>query len=270
MQTAVNYFAVFGGLDIKIDTTKPLRTLIIRHIFNEYYEIQDYIAKLTKTSTAYHKILTGIALGDRRVNSAFKRAEVEYDEGIRSLYELEDLNIIKTETSMDFLTNKFEENDEADRLLFTAPFLRFWFAFVSPLYRGIARKEFDESFERFTNYQNEFMALIFEQLSHEYVKILFKDDEIEEIGRFWDKDKNEIDLLAQSKSGKIVVGSCKYTNSKMKKTQIHKLQELCTKLEIVPDEVILFSKSGFTNELKNEKGKGLRLFTVKSLKALIN
>ncbi len=46
------------------------------------------------------------------------------------------------------------------------------------------------------------MDLIFEQLCHEYVKIVFKDDEIEEIGRYWDEDKNEINLLAQAKTEK--------------------------------------------------------------------
>lgn len=270
MQTAVNYFAVFGGLDVKIDTTKPLRTLIIRHILNNYYDIQDYIAKLTKNSAPYHKVLTGIALGDRRTNSAFKRADIQYDEGVKILYELEELNIVQIETSMDFLTNNFEENEVSDKLLFTAPFLRFWFAFVSPLYRGVAREEYDEFFERFNNYQDEFMNLIFEQLCHEYVKLIFKDDLIEEIGRYWDENNNSIELLSQTESGKIIIGSCRYTNSKMKRSEINKLKDLCKTLEIVPDYVILFSKNGFTNELKNEKSESLRLFTVKSLKGLIS
>lgn len=269
METAVNYFAVFGGLDIKIDMTKPLRTLIKRHILDEYYNIQDYIAKLTKNSAPYHKILTGIALGDRRTNSAFRRADIEYDEGLKVIYELEELEIIHTETSLDFLTNKFEENEVSDKLIFTTPFLRFWFAFVSPLYRGIAREEYDECFERFSNYQAEFMDLIFEQLCHEYIKITFKDDEIEEIGRYWDEEKNELDLLAQSVSGKVIIGTCKYTNAKMKKTELARLKEICENLEIIPDFVILFSKSGFTNELKSEKGESLKLYTVKSLKSLI-
>ena len=268
METALNYFAVFGGLDVEIDMTKPLRTLIIRHILNEYHAIQDYISKLTKNSAPYHKVLTGIALGDRRTNSAFKRADVEYHEGLEVVFELEELEIIHTETSLDFLTNKFEENDVADKLLFNAPFLRFWFAFISPLYRGIARREYDECFERFNNYQAEFMDLIFEQLSHEFIKQTFKDDEIEEIGRFWD-EKNELDIFAQTESGRIIVGTSKYTNSKMKKTEVTKLKEICERLEIVPDFVILFSKKGFTNELKSEKGESLKLYTVKSLKSLI-
>jgi hypothetical protein len=269
METALNYFAVFGGLDIKVDMTKPLRTLIKRDILDKYYDIQEYIQKLTKNKAPYHKILTGIALGDRRVNSAFKRADVEYDEGIETIYELEELNIIQTETSMDFLTKNFEENDVADKLLFTAPFLRFWFAFVSPLYRGISRGEFDESFEKFNNYHNEFMSLVFEQLCHEFIKVTFKDDNIEDIGRYWDEEKNEINLLAQTESGKVIIGSCRYTNSKMKKNELSILRDYCENLEITPDYVVLFSKAGFSNELKAEKSNGLKLYTVKSLKFLI-
>ena len=101
------------------------------------------------------------------------------------------------------------------------------------------------------------------------IKELFKDDEIEEIGRYWDEEKYELDLIAQSSSGKIIIGSCKYTNNKVKKSEINRLKDICQKLEIVPDYVILFSKKGFTNELKNEKTKSLKLYTVKSLKSLI-
>ena len=60
-----------------------------------------------------------------------------------------------------------------------------------------------------------------------------------------------------------------FTNSKMKKTELTRLKELCEKLEIVPDYVLLFSKSGFTNEVKALKSDGVKLFTVKSLKAIL-
>ena len=269
MQTAVNYFAVFGGLDIKLDLNKPLRTLIIRHILDDYVNIHRFFEKKTSNSTLFHKILTGISLGDRRISTAFKRANLEYEDAIDALDDLEDLNFIVSETSMDFLTNQFEINESADKMLFTTPFLRFWFAFVAPLYKGIVKKEYDEFFKKFDNYQSEFMDLIFEQLSHEYIKTIFKDDEIEEIGRYWDDDKNEINILAQTKSGKIIIGSSKYTNSKMKNTEITKLKDLCTKLDITPDYVMLFSKGGFTNELKSQKNESLKLYTVKTLKALI-
>ncbi len=269
METAINYFAVFGGLDVKIDTTKPLGVLIKRHILDAYYDLHDEVDKVVKADNVGYKILSGIALGDRRINSAFKRADCEFEDGIEIVQTLCEKEVIFEETSMDHLTNQFEENDAADKLLFVSPFIRFWFAFVAPLYRGVKREEYDEVYERFDNRKQEFMDLIFEQLCHEYLKVTFKDDEIDEIGRYWDGD-DEIELLAQTYSGKVIIGSCRYLDSKTKKSEINRLRELCEKLEIVPDTVVLFSKKGFTNELKAEKGEGLRLFTAKSLKALVN
>lgn len=269
METAINYFAVFGGLDIKIDMNKPLGVLIQRHILDNYYDIHDEITKQYKIDSFAFKVLSGIALGDRRMNSAFKRADVDYDEGVRALEDLCEKEVVSQETSMDFLTNQFEENDSADKLIFQTPFLRFWFAFISPLYRGVARGEYDEVYERFDNRKKEFMDFIFEQLCHEYIKIQFAQDEIEEIGRYWDND-NEVELLAQTKSGRIIIGSCKYTNNKIKKSELNRLKELCNKLDIVPDFVVLFSKKGFTNELKALKNESLKLYTVKTLKALLS
>ena len=268
METALNYFAVFGGLDVKLDLNKPLGSLIKRHILDLYYELYDELSKVVKTDNIGNKILSGAALGDRRVNSAFKRAECEFDVGIQYVYELEEFGVITQETSMDFLTNKFEENDSADRLLFASPFLRFWYAFVSPLYRGVKREEYDEVYKRFENRKNEFMDLIFESLCHEYIQQTFKEDSIEEMGRYWDK-KSEINLLAQTESGKVIVGACKYTNSKLKSATLNELKSQCEKLEIVPDYVVIFSKSGYTNEFKSLKGNGLSLHTVKTLKGLL-
>lgn len=269
METAVNYFAVFGGLDVKIDTSKPLGTLIKRHILSKYYDIQDELTKLLKTDHLGYKILSGVALGDRRINSAFKRADVEYDVGIKEVHSLVESNIISEETSFDHVTNLFEENNVADKLIFTTPFLRFWFAFVSPVYRGVKREEYDEVYERFDKRKDEFVDFVFESLCHDYIDSIFTEDKIEEIGRFWSQD-DSLELIAQTEKGKIIVGSCKYSNQKIKKNELNRLKEICSKYEIVPDYVVLFSKKGFSSELKSLKNDGLKLFTVKSLKALLS
>ena len=268
METALNYFAVFGGLDIKIDMTKPLGILIKRHILDNYNDIQDEMVKNIRTDNIGNKILSGLALGDRRITTSFKRGDIDFDEGISVLRDLCDNGVVSRATSIDFLTNQFEKNDSADKLTFASPFLRFWFAFVSPLYRGVKREAYDEVYQRFDNSKQELVDFIFEQLSHEYIKLIFKDDVIEEIGGFWD-DKEEIELLAQTASGKVIVGSCKYNNAKVKKSEINRLKEVCERLEIVPDFVVLFSKAGFTNEVKSLKGESLKLYTAKSLKALL-
>lgn len=269
MEQAVNYFAVFGGLDIKIDMNKPLNTLIKRHILDSYYDIHDEVDKLVKTDNTGYKILSGVALGDRRINSAFKRAEADYDEGIEIVQELVDKEVVIEESSLDHLTNQFEQNESADKLILLSPFIRFWFAFVSPLYRGVKREEYDEVYERIEKRKAEFMDYIFESLCHEYIKQVFKDEGIEEIGRFWNKE-DEVQLLAETPVGDVIVGSCSYSNNKIKKNELNRIKILCEKLDINPTYVTLFSKKGFSKELKDLKGEGLRLFTVKSLKGLLN
>jgi len=152
--------------------------------------------------------------------------------------------------------------------LITAPFLRFWFAFVSPVFKGVRDGDFGEFFKIYNNRKVEFRDLVFNQLSHEFVKIFFKEDKIYNIGRYWD-DEREIDLVAKTKSGKVLVGACKYTEKKLKKSELTKLKENCEKAEIVADTYLMFSKKGYTSELKSLKSDSVQLFTCKHLKELI-
>ena len=43
MEIAVKYFIVFGGLNIKIDTTKPILELIEKHILEDYSNLKNLI-----------------------------------------------------------------------------------------------------------------------------------------------------------------------------------------------------------------------------------
>ena len=142
--------------------------------------------------------------------------------------------------------------------------VRFWFAFISPIFKGIKEKNYEEFYKKYNNNKAEFSDIIFEQLSHEYLKTISKDDFMFTLGRYWDDDTS-LDLVGQTKSRKIVAGSCKYTNAKVKKTELTALKEKCQKVEIKVDTFVLFSKKGYTSELKAlKKTENLQLFTVKN------
>ncbi len=261
MEEAVEYFAVFGGLGINLDMSVPLPELIQKHILDRYKYLRNDISEYTTKDELFPAILSGAASGDRRTHSSFKRAKVAYNDGMDCIEDLLDLGIIKLEPS-------FTHNYVADKILFTSPFVRFWFAFVSPLFRGIKNGNYDEFYNSFTNKKMEFTQLMFEQLCHEFVKLYFQDEKIYNIGRYWD-DKTEINLLAKTKADKIIAGSCKYTNSKIKKNELTKLKENCQNAGVTPDTFIIFSKKGYSSELKSLKGEKLKLFTCRNLKALI-
>jgi AAA+ ATPase superfamily predicted ATPase len=210
--------------------------------------------------------LSALATGDRREHSAFKKAQVGRSQGEESIDFLVDNDLLDRDKPQ---AKPLDEQEEvSDRLLFTLPFMRFWFASVSPYYKGIKEGDYKEFKTALANREQGFSNFIYERLVMELVKQSFKDDPIIKIGSYWDQT-HEIDILAKTKSGKVIAGAWKFSKSKAKKSDLTKLKESCSAADLKADIYILFSKSGFSNELKNEKGEGLKLFTLKNLNTLI-
>ncbi len=268
-EEAVEKFSIFGGINWSdIDTSKDSMELIEKIILPDFRYIRNDVTELTTGMPLYHSILTGIALGDGKPHTAFKRANVTKEVGENALDELLDMGIIRLEKSKKIFTSWAESESVSNKLYFTSPFLRFWFAFVSPLFKGVRDGDYKEIREKFKNRESEFVQLIFTQLSFEVLKLSSKEDPIVEISSYWDNDV-EIDIFAKTKSGKMIAGTTKYTNAKLKKSELTRLQESCQKAKMDVDRFVIFSKRGFSNELKSLKGENLKLFTVKSFKKLV-
>jgi uncharacterized protein len=266
LKKAIEYFAVFGGMGWNVDISKPLEELIKEKIFANYRYIHGDVTKITQNNKAHHSLLTALAIGDRRERSAFKRANLPRKEGQESAAFLVENGLLFRDRSQEEPANMDEEVSE--RLMFTAPFMRFWFSFVSPYYKGIKEGDFAEASERWENTKQAFFDTAYEALVLELVKKSFEQDTIEKIGSYWDS-ADEIEILALTKSGKAIAGACKYSKSKANKSVLTKLQESCARAKLRPDVFVIFSKNGFSGEFKKEKGEGLRLLTLKNLKVLM-
>ncbi len=251
-----------------MDTSQETLELIESLILPDFRYIRNDVTELTTGMPLHHSILSGIAMGDGKTHTAFKRANISQEVGLNAVDELCDTGIIKLQKGSKHFTSWAENESVSNKLFFTSPFLRFWFAFISPIFKGIRDGDYKELRERFINRQSEFLQLPFVELSHELLKLSFKDDKIVDIGTYWD-NKIELDIYAKTESGKIVVGMCKYTNTKLKKSELTKLQNLCKGSNINADIFVLVSKSGYSNELKSLKGENLKLYTIKNFKALV-
>lgn len=269
MAVAIKYFTVFGGLEVEIDTTKPILELIEKHVLSKYSYLRTEIGHLTGGYHVDHAILTGAALGDRKTTNAFKRAYVSFEQGMRCVEGLCERDILDIDSSQHFLVDKRNDPKVAKKLIFSNPFLRFWFAFVSPIYKGIKEGKFEEFKAKFEGRESDFSDFIFEELALSFIKNTFTEDPIKQHGQYWD-EKIQIPLIAKTTSGKTIVGICKYTDSKIKKSELNKLLEDCKSENIPADIVVIFAKNGFTTELKGLKSETLKLFNVKSLKALVS
>jgi uncharacterized protein len=271
MEQALEYFAIFGGLeDVQINTTIPLEKLIEELILEDYRYLRNVVADVATADPLLHVILSGISQGDSRTNSSFKRANVSFKTGMECVEELIDLRVLSSQSSLIHLTNQRDYPEVAKKLVFRTPFLRFWFSFVSPIFKGIRDGNFEEFHKEFQNRKSELFQRTFEQLCMEFIKVQFQDENrVSQLGSYWD-NSNTIDLVAKTNNGLILAGICKYTNSKLKKSVLTKLQSDIKDIQLSVDIVILFSKNGFSSELKNLKSENLKLYTLKSLKALLS
>ncbi len=179
--------------------------------------------------------------------------------------QLIDLDLITREPSRQMSNSWIDENSVSDKLHFNSAFMKFWFGFVSPIFKGIQEGDYEEFEKRLENRKQEYIEQLFTLVSQDLIREKFTDDKIVEMGSYWDKDV-ELDIYAKTKSGKIIVGTCKYTNSKIKKNELNRLKEKALHVGINADIYVLVSKSGFSNELKSLKGENLKLFTLRNFK----
>jgi len=266
LEQALEYFAVFGGMGWRVDFTQSLNELIADKVLDNYRYIHGDSTKITNSKEIHHKILTALAVGDRREHSAFKKAQVDRVQGEESIDFLIAEGLLKTDKSVE---KPLKDHEKVSvKLLFTQPFMRFWFAIISPNYKGIKAGEYDEFYDRWREMKIEFTNHVYQQLFLELVKKTHNEtssDKIMRIGSYWDT-KVEIDLLARTK---FIAGSCKFSKAKAKKSEYSKLKESCEVAKLDISSYALFSKNKFSTELKKEKSETLELFSLKSLGNLL-
>ncbi len=254
IEQAVEYFSVFGGMGWDVNMSKSLEFLIEKKILKNYKYIHADITTITKSNNVHHLILSALSTGDRREHSAFKKANVGRNVGENSIDFLVDNGLLIVDKSIE---KPVADEEVSEKLLFAQPFMRFWFSCVSPYYKKIKEGDYSEFKEKYSHMQIGFSNHILHQLSLELVKNSFKDDKIERIGSYWDKSI-DIDILAKTKSGKLVAGLCKFSKSKAGKNDLAKLKEDCKRAELDIDTFVIFSKNKFSNELKKEKSEKLK------------
>jgi len=266
LEDAIEYFSVFGGMGWRVDMNKPLDKIIEEKVLKNYKYIHGDTTKITRSNPTHHKILTALAIGDRREFSAIKKAKLEKYEGENSIDFLIENNLLVLDTSVELPVR--DGDKVSNKLLFTQPFMRFWFAVISPNYKGIKAGEYDEFKAKWNHTKQGFSDLIYTQLVMELMRKNYKDDPITKIGSYWDT-LVDIDILAKTKSGKMIAGTCKHTKKKANKSELTKLKEDILKAELTIEGFVFYSKNKFSQELKKEKGSNVQLFSLKSIGNLL-
>lgn len=267
----LEYFTVFGGTGWDVDASKSLDELIEEKVLRNYDSLHKSMTRYTHNNPVYHMLLSLVALGVNHEHDAFKKAKVGKDRGEEAMDYLEKKSLLKFDFSVE---KPLKESDgKSDRVLFELPFIRFWFALISPHYKSISSGDFSEFEQKWYKIKDNFSILLNNQLVLELVKQTlaekFADDPIVSIGSYYDKHL-QVEILAKRKSGKMLAGECKYSKEPAKINMLNSLKEKCQKAELNIDDYVLFSSNGFSSEVVQIKDADLTLLSHAHLSSLLD
>jgi hypothetical protein len=271
----VEYISVFDGFeDLNLLTSyETLKENIFENILKNYHDLKkNYVfSNDKKLQNDIEKFLYRLAIGNRKSYSVYKN-DISHYRG-KTIYKILFQNgIVEKEHSreeLNFIYNKRRKRGYKgyrieDKIKFKKGFDRFWFMFIYPYKKDLESGIFKNTLENIEENLDYFISLNFEYLSN---KLLNKKFDIVEYGSYWDKFV-EFDLYAVAKDGTTYIGECKWTNHKVNGSILNKLKKKCAKAGFDVDYYLLFSKSGFSNELLKSRDKDLILFDIEDFKGL--
>ena len=155
-------------------------------------------------------------------------------------------------------------------------FFKFWYRFVPQNTSSISAGRIEHIYDSvIKKYYADYMGHIFEQMCREYLFLYAEDTPVllSDVGQWWGTDSKrkkevEIDIVGTPAEGdEYIIGSCKYKNEPIGIDELELLKEYAGVFgKGKKYYYYIFSKSGFTNGLKElaEKG-GVRLVSLEEM-----
>ena len=256
----IRYYAVFGGTpyylarakDTEGDIYKRIHTLVLMQDGKLRDEAEILMeAENLRTHAKYNSILQAISMGKETTK------------------EIEDYTRIKRTTLPTYLKNleklldiveKIEPamgKERHGRYRISDNFFRFWYKFVFPNQSLFNMADGAEKVHALIKDNlNAYIAKTFEKIVHEMLllysgrSIKGLEIDFEQIGSWWDRKANEIDIVGYNKKKSLIlVGEIKWTNDKV---DIDLLEDLIKKSKLINFKGVykfmLVSKNGFTKK----------------------
>ena len=265
-----NIYSIYGGIPAYLEhhnSNKNLVENITSNILKQdnllYNEVTFLLMQELRTPQTYLSILRAISLGDNKLNDILVRTGLDRQIIIKYLDNLMQLRIIKREVPAG-------ENPQKSRrglYFFTDNYFRFWFRFVYSYLSLIEEGRVQPILEKIKSDLPVVQGKIFEEVCIKYLKgnSRFIPFETKEISSWWNNNM-EIDIIAIGMNNEMLFGECKYTNKPVGINVYNELKTKSTQFDSINKHYVLFSKSGFTDEMKKiAKKEKVNLKTIENL-----
>lgn len=276
------YFSVFGGMQeyLEFGFFESLIESIERVFIDEYKTTKEWIDADYLLQEPYKRLAISIARSDGKILNIFKRAGLSESVGGAMIDNMVSDGIVFVEESRErpisrevkpILPKELRRYRIQPKIRYLYPFYRFWFGFIEPFSSDIIRNR-DKIINNYKEHKERVESLLFERLSNAMlIEYLKKSGDISiSDGNLWERSA-EFDIFTITKSGRVILGECKFKSRKVSAGELYKLKEKAKHSNITPDIYALFSFEGFSNELidRAKSDDSLLLFGKEDLKRLI-
>jgi AAA+ ATPase superfamily predicted ATPase len=261
-------YGLTGGVPqylVKINESKSMKENIIDNFLTPdsylFEEPSNLLKQELREPQLYNAIISAIAAGSSRLNEIATRTGLSTSAAVQYLNSLMSLGIVKKEFPVTEQQSRKTIYRIADNMF------RFWYRFVPKNYSRIQNGLADKVYASMEAELSDYMGAVFENICIQYMWRLYSKGnvpfDIENVGRWWGnnpgkRSEQEIDILAIG-SNKAVFGECKWRNEPMDTGDYAALKEKTEMFPYNEKYYYLFSKSGFTKELRRQTAGDVEL-----------
>lgn len=257
-------YGILGGIPYYLnlcDTEFTLRENVLELVLSRGAPLSDepnnlLLAEL-RDVTRYATILRSVAEGCPDSGSIIGRVRELKDSSALAPYvqKLAELRLIRIVRSLDAT-----EKERDRRYYLDDPFLAFWYRFylpnLSPLTAGHVEEVWRHTIEP---RMDDYMGGMFEWICRDYARRYVNEvlpTAAQEVGQIWAGDF-DIDVAGRLLNGEAFAGECKWWNGPVGMNVLQRLRETAVRPSYERDAekryLLLFSRSGFTADLKRER-----------------
>ena len=275
-------YGITGGIPHyirKLNVQTTVRDALLENLLDPssylFEEPENLLKQDLREPAIYNSIITAVANGASKQSEIASKTGIEITVSSKYLRVLNELGII---TKIEPVIGKTKKKTQ---YRITDNFFRFWYRFVPENMMAISSGSIVRTYDAVVGeYLSEYMGLIFEQICRQYLIYYMKEPPFpfRTIGEWWGTDpiqkrEAQLDIVAvgdkaeRFASGQnFLIGSCKYKNEQIGTDELRLIQDYSAIFTSAKDDCFyyIFSKSGFTNGLK-EQENAVNLLTLEDL-----
>ena len=253
-------YGITGGIPLYLSSMNDklsLKENIMQKLLTRntllYEEPKNLLLQELRTPDRYNAILIEIARGANRLNEIADKTGIESGLAVSYIKTLIELDIIEKREPMLKFGKKRGIYYIKDGLF------HFWYRYVPSYMNFVTQGRIEQVWSMIEEDLIQFTSLIFEDYSRNW--LLYNSSVlISEIGSWWGNNPliksskasaEEIDIVGIGLNGDLVIGECKWRNEKTGIRVGEKLLERAQFFSYENKHLYIFSKSEFTEELKN-------------------